>query len=54
MEMLSEYKISNKYDEKIINVLGDSPVNWLKEINKIAIKNNFQAIGKVKNRFQLV
>jgi hypothetical protein len=54
IEILDQYKISQTNHEKVLTVLSYSPEDWLKEINKIAVENNFQAIGKVKNSTELV
>ncbi|EAS05901.2 helicase carboxy-terminal domain protein (macronuclear) [Tetrahymena thermophila SB210] len=54
IEILHQYKISKTNHEKVLTALSCKPEDWLKEINKIAIVNNFQTIGKVKNSTELV
>ena len=54
LEILDQYKISQINFNKVLTALSHSAENWLKKINKIAVDNNFQAIGKVKSITELI
>ncbi|EAR95365.2 helicase carboxy-terminal domain protein (macronuclear) [Tetrahymena thermophila SB210] len=55
IQILDEYKIAQFYHQDILTVLmQQNPEDWLKGINQIAVRHNFQTIGKVKNTTELV
>jgi hypothetical protein len=54
LEILDQYKISQINYDKVLTALSNSPEDWSKEVNKIAVYNNFQEIGKVKNTTELI
>lgn len=54
LEILDQYKISQINYDKVLTALSHNPEDWLKEVNKIAVDNNFQEIGKVKNTTELI
>jgi preprotein translocase subunit SecA len=56
LEIIDNYKISPSpvNYRKIITSLDSESENWLAEINKIAVENNFDAIGVIKNNEELI
>ncbi|CAF1276298.1 unnamed protein product, partial [Rotaria sordida] len=54
LEILSHYKIPRKDKEKLLLALKNPVENWQREINKIAIENNFPDKSKEKNSKDLI
>ncbi|CAF3027326.1 unnamed protein product [Rotaria sp. Silwood2] len=54
LDTLSHYTISSKDKENFLSILNNPAENWLTEINKIAIENNFSDNSQEKNSKGLV
>ena len=54
LEILDQYNLSPINHKNILSILNRNLEDWLKELNTLAIDNNFQAIGKVKNTTELI
>ncbi|CAF1442881.1 unnamed protein product [Adineta steineri] len=54
LEVLSNYQISPLIKENILLALENSPENWLKEVNNIAIEKSFSDKSQEKNFRELI
>ncbi|CAF0875274.1 unnamed protein product [Didymodactylos carnosus] len=56
LEILSQYKIlpTPENQEKLLLALKKPAENWKREVNIIAVENNFLEIGQIKNAAELI
>ncbi|CAF3935562.1 unnamed protein product, partial [Didymodactylos carnosus] len=56
LKILSQYEIrpTDKNTKKILLALKKPAENWQREVNTIAVENNFTKVGKIKNAAQLI
>ncbi|XP_047128515.1 uncharacterized protein LOC124809060 [Hydra vulgaris] len=53
-EIIDQYNVPLTTHSKILSILDQETKTWVKEVNLIAVENNFQVVGKIKNLSELI
>ena len=54
LEMVSTYKIQGVLSKEFVDILSLNPKSWIKEAQKIIVKNSFSTIGNIKSTTELI